>query len=273
MNNIKEEKLSVEETKIVWNTRLAKTIKDKGYTQTSFAKALSTDDYEVKQSMVSRWMSVGKMEKNGVIGFPTFENMKRIANNLDVDLGYLIGETDAIEFDVDEISKRTQLNPKTIVKIKKINNLNLLGNSISGEHDYRNILEMIILDSSFKELLQSIFRYKNIKERIKDEPNLIDNFKDSNNLTDDKLEFIYEISQITDYEEERYIKNKYGITEFNPRELELAKEFGEIFDELYGWHLMNDNKNKMYEVVMNMYKYKLINLFLEIVDEIEIKSE
>lgn len=111
-----------------WNKRLKEQMEEKQYTQTSFAKELNdnfrnnANEKEFTQTTVHGWLNVGTMRGTNKtqIGFPKFENMLLIANLLEVNLGYLIGETDAETFTLEDASDYLHLEPKAITNLKRL---------------------------------------------------------------------------------------------------------------------------------------------------------
>lgn len=89
-----------------WNTRVSMCIKEKWINQQSFAKAYKDRYGSGSQADVSRWSRVGGIVssdgKQSVIGFPAYDTMKRIADLLNVSVGYLTGETDFRSYDTEK---------------------------------------------------------------------------------------------------------------------------------------------------------------------------
>ena len=105
-----------------WNKRLREALKNKGYTQTEFAKKLKEQSgTEISQAMVSEWMRVGeKARNNRTIGFPIYSNMLLIAKALDVDVGYLLGETDMKTFTAEKACEYLNINEEALETILRI---------------------------------------------------------------------------------------------------------------------------------------------------------
>jgi len=106
-----------------WNERLAKCIKKKGYTQKSFSDAFNakynTASTRITQSDVSRWLNVGgeRSKKRKSKGFPSYQNMVKIADFFGVSVGYLTGETDYDSFEAEKVSNYTHLDNTSIEKL------------------------------------------------------------------------------------------------------------------------------------------------------------
>lgn len=114
MNDIMDQKRSC------WNERLKKCILDGGYTQESFAHDLNKK-YGTKftQKTISRWVNLGDA-KNGIKSFPDFENMVQVADFLNVDVGYLTGETDEDSFSLEKACSYMGLKGEAINTIREI---------------------------------------------------------------------------------------------------------------------------------------------------------
>lgn len=131
----------------VWNKRFKERMEAAGYkTQTEFIKAFN-DAYGTKctQTDVSRWLRVGESskkydnktykEKEIAIGFPSYINMKRVADMLNVSVAYLTGETDYDSFNLEKACKYTGISQdamKTICRMTRFDTKNH-GVSYSGD--------------------------------------------------------------------------------------------------------------------------------------------
>lgn len=75
----------------------------------------------INRNTFYRWRNVGNLSKTGqIIGFPKYENMLRIAQFFDVDVGYLTGETNAKKFDIGKASEVLQLDSEAVEVIMKL---------------------------------------------------------------------------------------------------------------------------------------------------------
>ena len=110
------------DTMKTWNKRLKERMEISGYkTQTEFAEAFN-NIYGTKctQTDISRWLRVGESnkkynkntytEKKEIIGFPSFMNMKRVAEMLNVTVAYLTGETDYDSFNLEKACTYTGIS-------------------------------------------------------------------------------------------------------------------------------------------------------------------
>lgn len=113
----------IKEKSLIWNTRLKICMDAQEYSQASLAKALN-DKYDTSygQKDVSRWLNTGAKIKNGEVGFPKYETMVLIADFFNVDLGYLIGETEEESFSLEKASSYMGLKGESIQSIRKMTN-------------------------------------------------------------------------------------------------------------------------------------------------------
>lgn len=96
--------LNDSEMKAAWKKRF-KIERKKSYpTQEAFAKAMKKKGHETTKSTVGRWENIGGTYGKEAPGFPSFPAMQTISELLDVQIGYLIGETDGKTFDSQKVS-------------------------------------------------------------------------------------------------------------------------------------------------------------------------
>ena len=97
-------------------------MKRHGYHQKTFAKAYKERYGTGNQADVSRWMRVGNTiskekgnenETQSIIGFPSYDTMKRIADFFNVSVGYLTGETSFESFDMEQACTYFHIDKKT----------------------------------------------------------------------------------------------------------------------------------------------------------------
>lgn len=146
-----------------WNERLDKAMKEKGYSQHKLIKALN-ERYGTNftQAMVSDWLHVGEPSKRSDgterhIGFPVYTNMLIIADFLNVDVGYLTGETDMETFTVEKVSKYTNLSEEAINSVLKItgNDRSCINWGYESEK-YRKVLNKLLISSEFIEFVKAL---------------------------------------------------------------------------------------------------------------------
>lgn len=141
-----------------WNHRLQFCLDNKNLTQTEFADRLN-ERYDTKftQTTISDWLNVDNYRGNRKIGFPKYENMVLIAEYLEVDLGYLTGETDMETFTVEKASKYTNLSEEAINSVLKItgNDRSCINWGYESEK-YRKVLNKLLISSEFIEFVKAL---------------------------------------------------------------------------------------------------------------------
>lgn len=154
----------------IWNERLKMCLDEKKYTQTAFVKKLNekyrTEEEGGKQftqPTVHDWLYVGYERRPGeaAIGFPKFENMLLIADFFGVDIGYLIGETDAETFTLEKASDFLHLEPDALK--------NYTHNIYVKYNECSSVLNRLLRSEYFddfiyllKELEDTYIKYKNM---------------------------------------------------------------------------------------------------------------
>lgn len=111
--------MSVED---IWNSRVEARMKDLKLSQRSFIKKYKDKFGTGSQSDVSKWVHVGAKDgkSKNPRKFPEFETMRRIAEVLEVSVGYLIGETDYESFDAEKVCKYTGLSSSAVKGLRNI---------------------------------------------------------------------------------------------------------------------------------------------------------
>lgn len=154
-----------------WNERLKEVMKRRGYHQKTFAKAYKEMYGTGNQADVSRWMRVGNAiskekgnenETQSIIGFPSYDTMKRIADFFNVSVGYLTGETSFESFDMEQAC--------TYFHIDKMTGESLLDITDSHrpiekyENEERKItLKYLLSAPGFGDFLQDLYKLASIK--------------------------------------------------------------------------------------------------------------
>lgn len=119
MNDLQKAKANI------WNERLKKCMDTHSLTQMSLAESLSrkyNTKKEITQKTISRWLNVGSKIKGGIIGFPKFDAIVLIADFFNVDIGYLMGETDEDSFLIDDVCSFMGLKSESIKSIRGVTN-------------------------------------------------------------------------------------------------------------------------------------------------------
>ena len=141
-----------------WNHRLQFCLDNKNLTQTEFADRLN-ERYDTKftQTTISDWLNVDNYRGNRKIGFPKYENMVLIAEYLEVDLGYLTGETDMETFTIKKVSEYTNLTGDAVSAILKITGAKR--SCIDwGYHSekYKGVLNTLLTSSEFVDFIKAL---------------------------------------------------------------------------------------------------------------------
>ena len=154
----------------IWNERLDKCMKKDGYTQKSFSDAFNakynTTGTRITQSDVSRWLNVGReRSKNGKSkGFPSYQNMRKIADFFGVSVGYLTGETDYDSFQAEKVSNYTHLDNTSIKKLLGMTeSSSIVTDIIIPVQESRAIVNKFISSESLPHILNCLH---NIEETI-----------------------------------------------------------------------------------------------------------
>lgn len=118
----------------IWNERVEARMSELKLSQRSFIKKYKDRFGTGSQSDVSKWVHVGA--KDGKTGkprkFPEFETMKKIAEILEVSVGYLIGETDYESFELEKACDYIGLSSTAVNGIRDITT----GKAIEPFHKY-----------------------------------------------------------------------------------------------------------------------------------------
>ncbi len=112
----------------IFRNRLKKCMDAENYTQQDLAQKLN-DTYGTKYTHndVGRWLKTGKdgqkitmKNKTGTVQFPKFETVILLAEFFDVDIAYLIGETDYKKVSEEQICEYMGLSPKSVYSIRTL---------------------------------------------------------------------------------------------------------------------------------------------------------
>ena len=157
-----------------WNKRFKECLENNNISQASFAKALEkykddkseqssqpnkidqTKEPPNKQPTISNWLNVGaKRDGKAPIGFPKFENMIMVADCLGVDIGYLIGETDAETFDLAKASEFMHLEPNALNNFLRV----MKGDELSQKYEineYSTVLNKLLCSKYLDDFIKSL---------------------------------------------------------------------------------------------------------------------
>lgn len=108
----------------VWNERLSNLIDDRYGSRKAFVEAYK-ETYGVGNAAdASRWVNVGgKASKDEIIGFPSYDTMRRIADFFGVTVGYLTGETDYYSFEMERACSYLGIDQSAGFAIERITKL------------------------------------------------------------------------------------------------------------------------------------------------------
>lgn len=237
----------------IWNRRLKNLIESKNYSQKDFSKAFNKR-YQTKctQKDVSRWINVGTAQRNGIIGFPSYQNMIYIADFFEVSVAYLTGETDFTDFDFEKASTFIGLSEKSIRTLRQMTNFNAPHSSAWRIHTHSNqIIDNFITSEHFFYLIQALAELDNVysgpnKEKLawdaiyqKYDKDLItealekrdDHFEEGTPLPSPELcEAIIAINEAIDIGYEGSQKQEYETDVYRYR---LERTFSQLIDNLY----------------------------------------
>lgn len=185
-----------------WNKRLRETLKNKNYTQTDFADMLNTQySKKISQNMVSKWMRIGEKARNKrTIGFPFFSNMFLIAEVLDVDIGYLIGETDMKTFTAEKACEYLNINEEALEAILKITGTKKDCLDFGYEPEkYRGILNKLFTSPEFIKCIETIGELEDIfAQKHKSEQSLYQKYDNKTIELASKYADIFSEDEITE---------------------------------------------------------------------------
>lgn len=150
----------------IWNERLRDCIKlyetenrrNGKMSQSELARRFNEkygDDLprQIRQSDVSKWQNV-KVGGKGGNPFPSIEMMLYIADFFDVDLGYLLGETDCKTFEMAEARDYTGLTKEALEKIRLATRFETAFSQLGMMDDEaRQIISSLITSTGFFPML------------------------------------------------------------------------------------------------------------------------
>lgn len=151
----------VDKVKGVWNERLSELIEKNYRSRKAFVEAYK-EKYGIGNTAdASRWVNVGsRAAKDEIIGFPSYDTMRRIADFLGVTVGYLTGETDYESFEMERACKYfgvDQATGEAILRITKSNGLSRFDRFL--KINTGKALCQLITAKSFEECLCGICQY------------------------------------------------------------------------------------------------------------------
>lgn len=112
--------LTDEEMKSAWRQRFKAERKKHYPTQEAFADAMVQEGFTTNPSTVGRWEKIGDNYGKERPSFPNFPTIQAIAKLLNVQIGYLIGESDAVDFDTQKASSYLGLSIEATESLKEL---------------------------------------------------------------------------------------------------------------------------------------------------------
>ena len=132
-----------------------------GYTHNDVRRWLATGNKAVKQSLKN---------KDGTVSFPKMETIMCLASFFDVDIGYLLGETDMKSFSMEKACAFTGLDSDAITNIRDITQPEIK-NPMPMRFDMRHVLCLFLSSPDFKEFfahLHGLYSCSSVSGRIPD---------------------------------------------------------------------------------------------------------
>lgn len=162
----------IERKQQTWNIRVKKAREKNGITQYALAETINKKyNTSITQNTVSRWENCSG--KKGLKSFPDYVNMLRIADSLDVDIGFLTGETDFHKYSIMDISKETGLSEKAIENIQKITNPSTAFSTLSAHFtESTETLNALLESNCFFELISALIELRRTYDLPHDNENL-----------------------------------------------------------------------------------------------------
>lgn len=218
---------SIKKAMACWNERLKKLLDQKGYKQTQFAEMLNKKyNTNFTQPMVSDWLTVGsERERSGkkkILPFPSYPTMLLIAEFLNVDVGYLTGETNEETFILEKACDFMQLTSDSINVIRKITDANYFGNRNGFfSQERRKVLNALLTAKRFEELIYALIDLDKVYIQKNTETVSIQELEEK--LGKDLFDTAVKNHDMTEFDD-----NTADLTD---REREAIKEFNSFLDE------------------------------------------
>ena len=236
----------------IWNTRLKECIDNAGYSQQAFATAFNKKyGTSCTQKSISRWINVGQKQSNNIkIGFPSYENMVKIADFFEKSVSYFTGETDYDSIQLEEISDYLNLTQSTVKELRAIANPNILHSKAWRIGiNTKSVLESLITSDNFIEFISCLCALHECYSGPDKNKQLINelNKKYDKTILDKALELIDNPSDIIDDVDEEVIS--------------AIKEINHVTDLMYGNDLQKQYDN-------DVLKYRVQNAFTSLINNI-----
>lgn len=217
----------IEKSERCWRERLKELLKQKGYKQTQFAKMLN-ERYGTNftQPMVNDWLNVGsERERSGkrkILPFPSYSTMVLIAEFLNVDVGYLTGETDEETFTLEKACDFMQLTSDSINVIRKITDAYYSSNKNGFfSQERRKVLNTFLTAKRFEDLIYALIDLDEVHFQKNTEAVSIQELEEK--LGKDLFDTAVKNHDMTEFDD-----NTVDLTD---REREAIKEFNSFLDK------------------------------------------
>ena len=151
----------VDQVSHIWNERLSSLIDNRFGSRKAFVAAYK-EKYGVGNTAdASRWVNVGgKAAKDEVIGFPSYDTMRRIADFFGVTVGYLTGETDYYSFEMERACNYLGIDQSAGEAIERITKLKGMTRFERYEKEnYGSALCYLLSAGSFEDFIGGICQY------------------------------------------------------------------------------------------------------------------
>lgn len=157
MNNLDQLQDKKKNREEIWNARLRQCLSERGLKQITFVEDINQKyGTNYGQKDVSRWLNVGNIQKNGAIGFPKYSTMLLIADYLNVDVGYLTGETNQATFTMEKACSFLALDNLALQNLRDLTHPDSQYPS-PWINSMRECMNQLIGSFEFKELLSHLY--------------------------------------------------------------------------------------------------------------------
>ena len=154
--------LSDKEMKEAWGKRFKAERKKSYPRQEDFADAMQKEGHATTKTTVGRWEKIGGKYGKETPGFPSFPTMQSISRLLDVQIGYLIGESKGRTFNEQEVSEYLGISVEAVNALRELAARPDANDSPFSEKyglpttSYADTLEKILTSRSFRYLVDHL---------------------------------------------------------------------------------------------------------------------
>ncbi len=253
-----------------WNERLYHCIKSNGYTQKSFAKAFKEKYGKGTQAHVNRWLRVGNYSaaQGKTIGFPSYENMKLIADFFSVPVGYLTGETDFKSFDMERACSYLGITEEAGSVIEKLATGRRSGDFIRFlSKNYGASFNYLVTAKEFTLFIEYLNHIAVIKKQINKQINKLEtNLKRAiEELDEDTIEKVLPYKEVwrmfAFLEDDEFQQIKDEETDFAPELLNVIRKLGIAEQEDY-------RLNQKLEQKMKLARFELFEMYSKLIESV-----